>query len=301
MFERILLPLDGSELAEASIPYAEEIAGSLGSEIILYHVFGHEYKHQQHMHQTYLDRLVDSIRQNAKKGGANGNEVKVTTEIEAGEPAGSICNLVDKNKVDLIIMAAVSASGLKIGKMLGSVTDHLCRTVPIPVLIIRPQDIARIESKKQLISHILLPQDGSEPGKLALPVGEELAARLKVPVTLFQMATMVLIYDYGYGMGYAGYVDYGKVDEYEKKRVDEGILELEDKLKLKGLDVTHRVTSGTDAAGEIMKAGKDVGADLIVMSTHGRSGFDRWALGSVTERVLRYGEMPLLLVNARAG
>jgi nucleotide-binding universal stress UspA family protein len=50
-----------------------------------------------------------------------------------------------------------------------------------------------------------------------------------------------------------------------------------------------------------MKAGKDVGADLIVMSTHGRSGFDRWALGSVTERVLRYGEMPLLLVNARAG
>ena len=52
MFERILLPLDGSELAEMSIPYAEELAGSFNSEIILYHVYGHEHKHQEHMHQT---------------------------------------------------------------------------------------------------------------------------------------------------------------------------------------------------------------------------------------------------------
>jgi nucleotide-binding universal stress UspA family protein len=207
---------------------------------------------------------------------------------------------VAKKKVDLIIMTAVSVSGHKIGKMLGSVTDHLCRTVPIPVLIIRPQDIARIESKQQLINRIFIPQDGSEPGKLALPVGTELSARLKVPITLFQMANMLRVYDYGIGMGSGGYIDYGKFDESEKIRVNEEILDLENKLKQTGLDVTHKVTSGVDAAGEIMKASKEAGADLTVMSTHGRSGIDRWALGSVTERVLRYGEMPLLLVNARA-
>ena len=185
--------------------------------------------------------------------------------------------------------------------MLGSVTDHLCRTVPIPVLLIRPQEIQRIESKKRLINRILLPQDGSELSKLALPVGEELASKLKVPITLFQMATMLLLYDYGYGMGYGGYVDYGKVDEVTKKQVNDEMNALQQELKEKGLDVTYSVTSGTDATGEIIKAGKAVGADLTVMSTHGRSGLDRWALGSVTERVLRYGEMPLLLVNARAG
>jgi len=299
MFERIMLPLDGSELAEIAIPYAKELAGSLGSEIVLYHVYGHEHKHQEHMHQTYLDRLVDSIKQNVNKGEAQDREIKVTTEVEAGEPAENICNIVAKKKVDLIIMTAVSVSGHKIGKMLGSVTDHLCRTVPIPVLIIRPQDMTRIESKKQLINRLFLPQDGSEPGELALPVGKELAARLKVPITLFQMANMLRIYDYGVGMGYGGFVDYGKFDDSEKIRVNEEILELENKLKQTGLDVTHSVTSGVDAASEIMKASKESGADLIVMSTHGRSGIDRWALGSVTERVLRYGEMPLLLVNAR--
>ena len=300
MFERIMLPLDGSELAEIAIPYAKELGGSLGSEIVLYHVYGHEHKHQEHMHQTYLDRLVDSIKQNVNKGEAQDREIKVTTEVEAGEPAENICNIVAKKKVDLIIMTAVSVSGHKIGKMLGSVTDHLCRTVPIPILIIRPQDIARIESKKQLINRIFIPQDGSEPGKLALPVGIELSARLKVPITLFQMANMLRVYDYGIGMGSGGYIDYGKFDESEKIRVNEEILDVENKLKQTGLDVTHKVTSGVDAAGEIMKAGKEAGADLTVMSTHGRSGIDRWALGSVTERVLRYGEMPLLLVNARA-
>jgi nucleotide-binding universal stress UspA family protein len=311
MFERILLPLDGSELAEMSIPYGEELAHRLGSEIILYHVYGHEHRFQAHMRQVYLDRLADNIRQNVKNGEATGGEVKVTTEVAAGEPTENICNLVNKNRVDLIIMTAVSASGLKIGKMLGSVTDHLCRTVPAPVLLIRQQDLPRIESKKQLINRILIPLDGSELSKLALPVGEELASRLKVRITLFQMAALLRMYDYGYGMGYnaadSGYAmkynvysDYAKLEEVEKKRVAEQMVALEAELKQKGFDVNYRITSGTDATNEIIKAGKEAGADLTVMSTHGRSGLDRWVLGSVTEKILRYGEMPLLLVNAKA-
>jgi nucleotide-binding universal stress UspA family protein len=252
------------------------------------------------MHLMYLERVSEIMQRNIQNGQPARRDVKITTIVEAGEPTENICQLVETNNIDLIIMTAVSTSGLKIGKMLGSVTDHLCRTVPIPILIIRPQDIARIESKKQLINRIFIPQDGSEPGKLALPVGEELSARLKVPITLFQMANMLRVYDYGIGMGSGGYIDYGKFDESEKIRVNEEILDVENKLKQTGLDVTHKVTSGVDAAGEIMKAGKEAGADLTVMSTHGRSGIDRWALGSVTERVLRYGEMPLLLVNARA-
>ena len=309
MFERILLPLDGSELAETAIPYGEELAGRLGSEIILYHVYGHEHKHQQRMPQVYLDRLADTIRQNTKNKGI---EVKVTTEIEAGEPTENICNLVNKNKVDLIIMTAVSASGLKIGKMLGSVTDHLCRTVPIPVLLLRPQDRQVIESKKQLINRILIPLDGSELSKLSLPIGEELASRLKVKITLFQMAALLRVYDYGYGMGYNTYdssysskynvyADYAKLEEEERNRVNNEMVALDKELKEKGFDVNYSITSGADATNEIIKAGKDSGADLTIMSTHGRSGIDRWILGSVTEKILRYGEMPLLLVNARAG
>jgi nucleotide-binding universal stress UspA family protein len=304
MFERILLPLDGSDIAEMTIPYAKELADSLGSEIILYHVYGHEHKHQEHMHQNYLDNLADTFKKTHRQGEAKDVEIKITTEVEAGEAPQNICNLVVKNKIDLIIITTVSVSGLKIGKMLGGVTDHLCRTVPIPVLLIRPHDIQRIERKKRLINHILIPQDGSALSKLALPIGEELAAKLQVPITLFEMATMLLPYDFGYGMGtgmgYGGYVDYGKFDEVTKKQVNDEMSALQQELKEKELDVTYSVTLGIDATGEIIKVGKEVGADLTVMATHGRSGLNRWALGSVAERVLRYGKMPLLLINARA-
>ena len=140
------------------------------------------------------------MQSNIKKGQPRSAQVKITTKVEAGEPTENICNLVNNSKVDLIIMTAVSASGLKVGKMLGSVTDHVCRTVPIPVMLIRPQSARRTEAKARLINRILIPLDGSELSKLALPVGEELASKLKVGVTLFQMANMIRLYGDGIGL-----------------------------------------------------------------------------------------------------
>jgi nucleotide-binding universal stress UspA family protein len=299
MFERILLPLDGSEPAEVALPYAEEMARYLGSEIILYHVHAHELIHQEHMHQMYLDRLAETVQSNLRESQSGNVKVKVTTKIEAGEPSESICSLVEKNEIDLIIMSVVSASGINVGKLLGSVTDHVCRTVPIPVLLIRPQFFDKAESKKRLINHVLLTLDGSDLSKLALPVGESLAAKLSVKVTLFQMARMIRFYDDGMGSSLA-FVNYAKFDEEEKKRVDDEMAALDKELREKGLDVTHIVTSGFDAAGEIVDVSKKVDADLVVMSTHGRSGLSRWLLGNVAEKVLRHGETPLLLVHARA-
>lgn len=298
MFERILLPLDGSELAETAIPYAEELASRLGSEVILYHVRRFDHQQQEHMHQTYLNRLAETVQSNIKKGRPNSPEVKVTTIVEAGEPTENICNLVDNNKVDLIIMTAVGTSGLKVGKMLGSVTDHICRTIPIPVMLIRIQDAERIGGKERLINRILIPLDGSDLSKLALPIGEELVSKLKVSATLFRMANKIRPYDNGTGAGV--YIDYTRYDEDEGQRVSNEMIALVTKFKEKGLDVTDVVTSGFDAAGEIIEVCKKIGADLVVMSTHGRSGLGRWVMGNVAEKVMRHGEAPLLLIHARA-
>jgi len=76
---------------------------------------------------------------------------------------------------------------------------------------------------------------------------------------------------------------------------------LEQELKTKGLNVTNIVTSGSDAANEIIELCKKSGIDLVVMSTHGRSGLGRWVFGNVAEKILRHGETPLLLIHARAG
>ena len=313
MFERILVPLDGTESAEIAIPYAEELANGFAAEVILYHVYGREHQKQKHMHQVYLDTLAEAMRQNMRKGEGKDIEIKVATKVESGQPAENICNLVNKNKVDLIVMAAVSSSGLKTGKMLGSVADHICRTVPAPVLFIRPGSFHRIEGRESLITQILIPLDGSELSKLALPVGEEIAVKLKVPITLFQMANLAYSYaghDYVDGINFTRINEreeqmieenYAQLNEGEERRVLDEMIALENKLRAKGLTVTRRVISGTDAAHEIIQAGKEVNADLTVMSTHGRSGLDKLVLGSVAEKVLRHGEIPLLLVNARAG
>ena len=194
MFERIMIPLDGSEVAEIALPYGEELARRVGSEVILFHVPGSEHQQYERMHKMYLDRLAETVKHNIEKGRPKGVQARVTTKVEAGEPHDNICSLVDKDNIDLIIMASVSASGHSIAKMLGSVTDHVCHTVRIPVMLIRPQDVQRIEGKKRLINRILLPLDGSDLSKLALPAGEEMAAVLRVPITLFQMARIILPY-----------------------------------------------------------------------------------------------------------
>jgi nucleotide-binding universal stress UspA family protein len=300
MFNKILIPLDGSELSETSLLFGEELAGKTGSEIILYHASGHESQKQfEHMHRMYLDNLAGTIEQNLSKTQKNGKQSKVTIAIEAGEARENICNFVEKNGISLIILTAVGASGIQIGKTIGSVADHICRTMPIPVLLIRPQFVHPADNGSQLINHILLPLDGSALSRLAQPVAEEMAAELKASITLFQMAH-IIVPDYEYTMS-PGYFDYSKFSKAGEEQVRSEINALAVKMKEKSLDVTYSVRQGTNAADEIIEACKSIGADLIIMSTHGRSGPGRWILGSVSERVLHQAEVPLLLVHARAG
>ena len=294
MFKRVLLPLDGSAAAETAIPYAKELAAGLASELVLYHVPRREDEDRKRMHEVYLNSLAADVRKDLA-----GNKITVEIEVEAGDPTESICRLVDHSKIDLLVMTAVSASGIRVGKMLGSVADQVCRTVPIPVMLVRPGNVVAIGQKQRLLNHMLIPVDGSELSKLALPVGEELASKLKLSITLFQMANMIRVLDDGTGS--TPFIDYTGLNEDEKNRVIAQMAELEKGIKEKGLDVNSVVTSGFDPAYEIMETGAKQNVDLVVMSTHGRTGLGRWVFGNVAEKVLRHGQAPLLLVHASAG
>jgi len=297
VFERILLPLDGTETGEIVLPYGEEFARELGSEIILYQVRGPQQDDQERMRMAYLDRLSSTVQEDVKKSTAK--NIEIITKVQAGEPAQNICDLVNNNKIDLIIIASVSSAGLKIGKLIGSVADHVCHTVPIPVLLIRPQVNPKAKNEQKLFTKLLVPLDGSDLSKRVLPVAEKLAETLNIPITLFEMATMMHPYNSSITV-YGPIIDYTKLDADIKKQAEEEMTALNKEIKQKGIDVTSIVTLGNDAAIEIEKVTETIGADLIIMTTHGRSGLDRWIMGSVAEKVLRYGKVPLLLVNARA-
>lgn len=151
----------------------------------------------------------------------------------------------------------------------------------------------------------LIPLDGSRMGEAALSYVEELVSKLapgkKVEVTLFQVVSSVT---YRVGLAAAGGAIEVPYTEEELKQIKKKAMDYLDKagegLKKKGATVRCKVGVGK-AAEEIIKAEDEIKADLVAMSTHGRSGLSRWAFGSVTDRVLRGGKVPLLLVRVPRG
>ena len=149
---------------------------------------------------------------------------------------------------------------------------------------------------------IPVPLDGSKVGEAALPyVGDlvsKMSPRVKVEVTLLHVASTSILHHYVVGPVGADIL----FTEVEMEQIKEKAMDYLNKageaLKNKGATVTARVVSG-NATDEIIKASDEINADLVAMSTHGRSGLSRWAFGSVTERVLRAGNHPVLVVRAQ--
>ena len=154
-----------------------------------------------------------------------------------------------------------------------------------------------------MYERILVPLDGSKVGEAALPYVEELVSKLaavqKVKVTLLQVVSS-LTHPVVAG-GESVSIPYTGVEvEQIKKKAMNYLNKTSKGLRSKGVVVNCKVAVGR-AAEEIIKAADEVNADLVAMSTHGRSGFSRWAFGSVTDKVLRAGKVPVLLVRAGKG
>ena len=152
-----------------------------------------------------------------------------------------------------------------------------------------------------MYERILVPLDGSRVGEAALPYVEDLISKLspevKVEVTLFQVLSSASTPVVG-GYEYVAFSHSEKQMEETRKKAMDYLDETGKALVSKGATVTAKVAIG-DASDEIVKAAEEMNANLIAMSTHGRSGIGRWAFGSVTDRVLRReGRIPIAMVRA---
>jgi len=147
---------------------------------------------------------------------------------------------------------------------------------------------------------ILVPLDGSETGEAALPnVGElisKLSPEVKVEVTLLRVISRLTYYVASEEAAVA--VPYTEQEMAQSKQRARNYLEkIGEILRGKGITVKIEVVIGKPA-DEIIRVADEINADLIAMSTHGRSGLSRWAFGSITDRVLRGGSRPVLVVRA---
>ncbi len=150
-----------------------------------------------------------------------------------------------------------------------------------------------------MYERILVPLDGSKLGETALPYVEELVSKLspevKVEVTLFQVVSATHWIAAGEATAPVSYTE----EELKpiKQKVMGYLTKAGEGLRSKGAIVKIKVGVGS-AAEEIIKATGEINAGLVAMSTHGRSGISRWAFGSITDRVLREGNVPILTVRA---
>ena len=154
-----------------------------------------------------------------------------------------------------------------------------------------------------MFSKVLVPLDGSKVGEAALPVIEQLIGKLatgtKVEVILIGVITLLR---HWVVVGEASApVSYTEEElRLIKQRVEEYLVKTSESLKKKNVTVKTIVSTG-NAADEIIKAVDDTGADLIAMSTHGRSGLRKLAFGSITDKVLHHSKIPVLTVRAPEG
>jgi nucleotide-binding universal stress UspA family protein len=300
MFEKILLPLDGSELAEAAIPYVKDLAGQLEAEIYLLHACPPEHQMYLHMHQIYMNSIADKLRKRMEPSEQE-HGLKVQAEVIVGEATKIIFDYVKLKSIDMVVMTAHGTSGIRPWAM-GNVADKITRGVGVPTLLIRVNDAKIVEGKK-LIQKILVTLDNSDASKISIPYAVQLAKKLKADITLFSMAQTVYAQNIngagiGAGMGAGIGVNWDAIDSATKKYTDEYI---EADIAKEGINVNHFSNVGLDAAFEILEMEKKIQADLVVMATRGRSSIARWALGSVAEKVLREGNRPILMIKQKAG
>jgi len=298
MYHRILVPLDTSELAEVALPYAEQMAGRLGSEITLMSVSHSAGEKEQRVFRSYIEGTVEVTKERAKRylQKPTGQDVKVQYAILVGNPAEEIVDYADRENIDVIVMATHGRSG--IGRWaLGSVADKVLRATERPVVLIRAKgarpDMLVVE--KGAFKRVLVPLDGSKESEAVIPYIEELASMLGAEVTLLQV--LAIVYHVYVSGDAPAQVPYTEEEMKPLKASAESYLEKVGS-GLKGKGVTTKCQVRVGAAGhEIIKLADEIGADIVAMSTHGRSGVGRLVFGSVAEKVVRTGNTPVLLVR----
>jgi nucleotide-binding universal stress UspA family protein len=277
---RILVPLDGSPEARAALPYAAALA-TPGTEIVLLTV-------------TRSSGDADAARADLETAAQRLRvaERMVRTEVAVGNPARCIVDMAADLRPEMIVMASHGRGAL--GRLIyGSVADQVGRESPVPVMVVRARPLA---PGPVGITRLVAPLDGSPRAEAALPVATAISRRLGTPIALLRVVDPADLMPPAVGMGEA--IPFEIYDEAEKELEEEARNYLETMartLREQGLSVAMSVLMGPAASS--IKEATSLG-DVLVLSSHERTGVTRWLLGSVAEKLTREDESPVILVPA---
>jgi nucleotide-binding universal stress UspA family protein len=287
MYTRVLVPLDGSRLAEQILPYARLMAAAFGVRLELLWVTDPEARPPflpSQEGEEYLQQLA--VR-------SFPSSLQVAFAEKTGDPPAVIIDTAMGDPGCLIAMATHGMSGVR-RWLLGSVASKVVQKAQNPLLLIRPVEDAAARGSAEFKT-IFVPLDGSGLAEKVLPHVAALAKKLRAEVHLLRVyslpANAYVVAD--------GVITQG-AQQYREELQKSAAMYLEGKcqtLRAGGLENVVTTTIMGDPALEIIDIARKSRNNLIAMSTHGRSGVGRWLLGSVAEKVVQYSGDPVLLVR----
>lgn len=299
MIRTILVPLDGSPLAERALPAACRLARLAQARLMLVRVARHFTSLSDPVAaqleavgeaESYLSALEKDL---ASRG------FNVESEVHYDTPASAIVLAARLYGADLIVMCTHGRSGLT-RALLGSVAARVVHDVPVPVLLVRAGSEPRPETDGPY-RRVLVPLDGSTLAETALAyVAHESIARGAEILLLHseQPATLPVV------PGWGSYVGEQAVEEAEREmqtHIRQAHRYLKDLARVHvPRQAWHGYVTVGDPADAIVHLAKHDGVDLIAMATHGRVGLDRLLHGSVAAQVLHHTSAPLLLLRGAA-
>ncbi|MGO8951222.1 MAG: universal stress protein [Ktedonobacterales bacterium] len=288
---RILVPLDGSELAARALPAAEQLATQLGADLELVQVLPFEVLPYVatasyipgEIYEQVADEQQRSAREVLERAAASALQYgveHVDIHVERGETAATLIEMSSSLHVGLIVMTTHGRTGFS-RFALGSVADRVVRGGVVPVLLIRsfPADEGNVDLRR-----VVVPLDGSTLAEKALDVTVELAGSAVREITLLRAV------DSRDGSG--ALQQAGAYLESVRDRLV-GLLNGRDCRVISHVQVGRAAESIVDSTRS--------GGKVVIMATHGEGGIGRWTLGSTADRVLRDGLTPLLLVHPPRG
>lgn len=296
MFKHILVPLDGSKLAEAAIPAAASLAQTLHAPVTLLHVIEKDAPHEVHndRHITQADEasayLEEVIRRDFPA------DIKVDAHVHSAAvkdvPGSIVEHSTREFSLDLIVMCTHGTSGFR-ELIYGSIAQQVIAQGTTPLLLIKPE---AGKSRTFKLEKILVPLDTGPIHDDSLPVTRRLAGAYKSRVHLLTVVpTFSTVAGETAAAGTLLPATTSALLDISVENAAEDLQEHLDELKAEGFQVTAEVARG-DPATEIVNYSEKLNADLVVLSTHGKTGTAAFWARSVAPNVVRRARLPILLI-----
>jgi nucleotide-binding universal stress UspA family protein len=299
-FSHVLVPLDGSRLAEAVLPAAWELARRFGAKLTLLHVMEQGAPSSVHG-ESHLSDVAEAGRYLATLAeGLSDRGVTVDYHVHPNQErnvAASIVQHAGELVNDLVVLAAHGSGGLR-DVVMGSIAAQVVGRGSFPVLLIRPEaGVAEAAFEPRVL---LVPLDGTPDSEQAVPLAEVVARAFDAEIRLLRIVptTSSLRSEQAAVATILPGATRAALDA-EETVAEEYLRGLTAGLQERGVAAAALVIRG-DPRALIADVARAEGADLVVLTTHGKAGLDAFWSGSVGDRLLRRFTVPMLVLRSKA-